>query len=299
MGEQLKLFAMPPPGPKATTFKPFEYPVWTENKAKLIAEYLRLFVMVTKHGAYIDGFAAPQAPDAIESWAAKLVLEQVPKQFLRELWLCDRNARRAQYLRDLAASQPLAKPPRRIQVLQGDFNTTHRAILESGRITESKATFALLDQWTFECHWDTVRALAEHKKVGNKIEIFYFLATGWLDRSLAALTTNRRKAELWWSRDDLDTLQGMDGGKRAWLLCDRFKQELGYAYAWPFPIMKKGTRGTVLYHMIHATDHPEGPKFMARAYRKATRTNVPARQLELELQALDAADEVVVDLSGS
>ena len=49
-------------------------PVWTEQKAKLIARYLRYFVFITKHGAYIDGFSAPKDPDNPNSWAAKLVL---------------------------------------------------------------------------------------------------------------------------------------------------------------------------------------------------------------------------------
>lgn len=299
MSEQLALFEMPEPGPKATTFKPFETPVWTENKAKLIARYLHLFVMVTKHGLYIDGFAAPQQPDATaDTWAAKLVIEQVPKQFLREFWLCEEDEGRAQYLRDLVAAQPETKPRRRFEVLQGDFNKTYRTILDSGRVRERTATFCLLDQWTFECHWETVKALAAHKQVGHKIELFYFLATGWLDRSLAALTVNRQRGIAWWGRDDLDGLQGMEGDRRAWLMCDRFKKELGYEYAWPFPIYsKEAGKGTVMFHMIHASDHPEAPKFMARAYRTATRSPTLARQLELELEQLRAEDnEIFVEL---
>lgn len=41
-------------------FRSLEHPVWTEEKAHLIQAYLRLFTFITKHGAYIDGFAAPQ-----------------------------------------------------------------------------------------------------------------------------------------------------------------------------------------------------------------------------------------------
>ena len=33
--------------------------IWTENKASLIARYLYYFVLVTKHGTYVDGFAGP------------------------------------------------------------------------------------------------------------------------------------------------------------------------------------------------------------------------------------------------
>src|SRR5437660_416847 len=60
-------------------FKSLRYPLWTQNKARLIQEYLRLFVYVTHHGAYIDGFAAPQESAHPDTWAAKLVLEMEPK----------------------------------------------------------------------------------------------------------------------------------------------------------------------------------------------------------------------------
>ncbi len=50
------------------TFKPYEYPVWTRNKARLVQRYLRYFVFITRHGTYIDGFAGPQEPDRPETW---------------------------------------------------------------------------------------------------------------------------------------------------------------------------------------------------------------------------------------
>ena len=37
-----------------------QHSIWTENKAKLIERYLYYFVLITKHGTYIDGFAGPQ-----------------------------------------------------------------------------------------------------------------------------------------------------------------------------------------------------------------------------------------------
>lgn len=52
------------------------YPVWSENKSKLIQHYVRYFLMVTKHGTYIDGFSGPQVEEYNdESWSAKRVLE--------------------------------------------------------------------------------------------------------------------------------------------------------------------------------------------------------------------------------
>jgi hypothetical protein len=38
-----------------------------------------------------------------------------------------------------------------------------------------------------------------------------------------------------------------------------------------------------MYHVIHATDHPEAPKFMSRAYRRAVLPLEPIEQLSLAL----------------
>src|SRR5262245_10500344 len=89
MKGQLNLFAHPPPSPdKPMQFKPAQRPIWTEDKSKLIERYLYYFVMITKHGAYIDGFAGPQYASKPDAWAAKLVLESKPP-FLRNFWLCE------------------------------------------------------------------------------------------------------------------------------------------------------------------------------------------------------------------
>jgi len=38
-----------------------------------------------------------------------------------------------------------------------------------------------------------------------------------------------------------------------------------------------------MYYMIHATDHPEAPKLMNRAYYKAVEPREPAEQFLLDL----------------
>jgi three-Cys-motif partner protein len=246
---------------------------WTQNKARLIQEYLRLFEFITKHGTYIDGFAAPQESEHEDMWAAKLVLEIEPKWF-REFWLCDIDPSGISRLEALKA---LHKTPRRkIEVLAGDFNKTVFKILEAGTIGEKSATFALLDQRTFECEWRTVIALSKHKH-DTKIELFYFFPTGWIDRSLGALRAERTiaKVERWWGRSDWSGLLGMDGTIRAKLVAKRFEDELGYGKATVYPIHSERRRGRVMYHMVHATDHPEASPLMIRAYRKVSgRTDV-------------------------
>ncbi len=160
-------------------FKSLQHPVWTEQKARLIQEYLKLFTFVTKHGNYIDGFAAPQRRDQSEICSARLVLETEPK-WIRDFWLCDIDPRGVEILKEIAITHSSAK--RRVVVVPGDFNKTVEDVLASPHITTKTATFALLDQRTFECEWKTVVRLAGHKPslgpCDTKIEIFYFLATG-------------------------------------------------------------------------------------------------------------------------
>ena len=180
-----------PKGLVGKNFQSLRFPLWTQNKARLIQTYLQLFMFITHHGTYIDGFAAPQDADFPDTWAAKLVLEMQPRWF-RDFWLCDIEAVGLEKLKALRDAHSGAK--RQITVLEGDFNERVATILGSRQITEKTATFALLDQRTFECEWRTIEALSRHKS-GNKIEIFYFFPTGWIDRSLAAvrLPTTQKK----------------------------------------------------------------------------------------------------------
>lgn len=138
-------------------------PVWTEHKAKLIARYLRYFVFITKHGCYVDGFAGPKNRELPESWAAELVVNSEPR-FLKQFFLCDEKAEQVQALRSLVSAQPTS-PKRHFEVLHGDFNLRVDDILASGVIGDKTATFCLLDQFSCECHWNTVKKLALHKSL--------------------------------------------------------------------------------------------------------------------------------------
>lgn len=273
---------------KEKDFKSIKHPVWSEEKAKLIKEYIKHFTYVTKHGAYIDGFAAPQRRDMSEICSARLVLENDPK-WVTHFWLCDLDPRGVSILEDIAANNRFKG--RHIHVLPGDFNITVSKILSSGHITAKRATFALLDQRTFECAWDTVIKLATFKPsldpAATKIEIFYFLATGWLDRSIKAVKKPETAAKLdrWWGRPDWRSLLGMDSIYRANMLVERFKEELGYKYAHPYAIHNRCRGGRTMYHMIHATDHPEASPLMLRAYRKVSGrpdTDKAVTQIDME-----------------
>lgn len=271
------------------SFKPFEYPVWTRNKARLVQRYLRYFVFITRHGTYIDGFAGPQEPDKLETWTAGLVFNSEPA-WLRNFFLCELDEKKIPALKELEgrAAQSNDGSKRMLRVYAGDFNDTVDSVLSNGVITGKEATFCLLDQRTFECNWETVQKLAQHK-ASNKIELFYFLGTGWLHRAFSGLRiATDERMNRWWGRDDWHVLKGSSGQSIAATVVRRFKQELGYKYANAFPIYEdEGGERKAMYQMIHASDHEEAPKLMARAYRNAVNVEEPPEQLEIEISPAD------------
>ena len=67
------------------------------------------------------------------------------------------------------------------------------------------------------------------------------------------------------------------------LVAKRLKDEFGYRSVKPLPIFEREGGTRVMYYMIHATDHPEAPRLMARAYRRAVMPKESVQQLALEL----------------
>jgi len=258
-------------------------PVWTEHKANFIQRYLKLFIQITKHGTYIDGFAGPQRPDMEDAWSARLVL-QIHPPLLRHFFLCEQNAKSFKVLQKCVEETPRATG-RTIDLYEGDFNEKVDEILKSRYITEKEATFALLDQRMFECHWETVRKLAAKKK-HMKIEMFYFFGYGWAKRALAGVTKNSDIVARWWGRADYSDLKQktMTREEISRMLVERFQKELDYKHVTPYQIFKRESNNIVMYHMLHSTDHDEAPELMNRAYRQAVRYS---QKLAEQLSFLD------------
>ncbi len=241
-------------------------PDQTNSKSKLISSYLTKFQLITKGGLYIDGFAAPQSRDHEESWTARRVLEISPPR-LRTFWLCDIEARGLLQLRRLKDQHHGRPSSRRVFVMEGDFNQTVKTILQSGRLTRKAAIFALLDQRNTECHWSTVKALAA-RAGRTKIELLYFVGTSWMHRSLASSERPERLASIdrWWGGPGWRDLLDLKQTEIVKTVADRFAQELGYRFvkAYPITLQEEGTKAA--FHLVHASDHPDAPTLMDRAY---------------------------------
>jgi three-Cys-motif partner protein len=184
-------------------------------------------------------------------------------------------------------SQPeIAK--RTIQIFSGDFNETVHDVLRSPLISGTTATFCLLDQFSTECHWKTVQTLAQHKGVGfKKIELFYFLAAGWVFRSLDGFKDDKIP-RAWWGNPDWKSLKGLSQNKLALLFTKRFQEELGYRFVNAWPIFKEERgRGRIMFYMIHASDHPQAPLLMRRAYENIVQPPETEDQLKMEFGLVD------------
>jgi three-Cys-motif partner protein len=267
-------------------YKRIEQSIWTDHKARFIQQYLRYFVQITKHGAYIDGFAGPQYPDKLEAWTASLVLASEPK-WLRHFYLCEIDPKSVRLLQKLVADQPVPlskagrKLPRNIKVIPGDFNETIDQILAEGEINQKEATFCLLDQRMFECHWQTLVKLARYKQPPeNKIELLYFLGVGWIHRSFSGIR-HKEIAEKWWGRSDWGNLQKMNCWEIAELMRSRFNEELGYKFSAAYPIFDREKGNRIMYYMVHASDHEDAPALMVRSHAKAVRALPKETQIPL------------------
>lgn len=248
--------------------RPGTFGIWTAHKALLIDEYLRSFVWVTRHGTYIDGFAGPKEPQAPHTWSAGRVVARHPadpkKRRIRHFHLVDNDPAQVAILRRLQGENA----GKDIRVYDGDFNRVVSRILQPHIIAPREAAFCLLDQFSTECDWATVRKLATFPKEEFKIELFYFLMNGWFDRTVAA--TNERDLRRWWGPEWKELAAVNNSWSRAEVASRRFSNELGYRYVTPWPIRAEYERGSrIMYFMIHATDHSAAPLLMLRAHNKA------------------------------
>lgn len=283
--EELQLFDPGPESIMEVETKAIDKPVWSENKADLIAKYLRYFVFITRHGTYIDAFAGPQTVRSTVAWTAELVLSSEPK-WLRHFHLFDSDpaqVSRLHALREANADRDV------IVYSPDDSNRQLPAVLPAGSIGEREACFCLLDQRTFECEWRLCEHIALLRPGATKVEQFYFLANSWLPRAFSGISTasTEEKVQRWLGEEDWRAFAELGQIERVETFIRKFKRELNYRSVKAWPIFERaGGRGVVMYYMIHATDHGEAPKLMYRAYNKAVDPPEPSGQLELLLDGI-------------
>jgi hypothetical protein len=187
----------------STELRPLTRPWWTESKAVLVARYLHYFVLITHHGTYIDAFAGPQNEE-VDGWTADLVLRNQPS-WLNKFFLFEKDERQLAKLVALRDQYP----GRKILVTEGKVNITLPQCLASGVLREKEASFALLDQRTFECEWKTVEYLANlnHRTLEFDDPYHQWRALDACDRIGSA--NNYLVAAVWYQLDRYEQVAGI------------------------------------------------------------------------------------------
>ena len=98
--------------------------------------------------------------------------------------------------------------------------------------------------------------------------MLYFLGIGWLLRSLKISKSVERldNIDRWWGSPGWRDITTMSQLMISKLMAERFQKELGYRFAniWPVYLSEDGKK--IPFVLIHASDHPEAPLLMRRAY---------------------------------
>jgi len=253
---------------------------WTRAKLEMLADYLAAFATASKgqsERVYLDAFAGEGAGlDRLtgESFpgSAQIALEAGDDAGFTKFRYFEMRHRAAELQSRLRA----AYPDRDIEVYEGDCNVT---ILEAlGELAPLKwaPTFAFLDPDGMELAWDTLSALADHKrgyrppsstKPEYKVELWMLFSTSGIVRTLAldeakVLDADVARATRLFGSDDWKPIYGLRKtaaisaaeAREEYVNLMRWRLEriLGYRFTHPFEL--KNTKGSTLYHMIFATD---------------------------------------------
>jgi three-Cys-motif partner protein len=266
---------------------------WTQIKLDALEDYLSAFTKASQSArgtVYLDLFAGAfsnrdrltGAPIMGSPYRALSVTPQFNKVYGFEL-----QEKTAQ---QLEAKLRESFPGREVTITPGDCNVTAPQVLRTmDAYWRKKPTFAMIDQFMAEVHWDTIRALARHRlrsapnRPVRKTELWLYFGDSFIPRGLGSKASgeaekiaarvdqmygNARWRMIKQARDDHvipgKTLKAELVNLMRWQL----EKDLGYAVTVPLEFINE--RGGGLYTVIFATDHPVGEKIMRHVFKAST-----------------------------
>lgn len=281
---------------------------WTEHKLAMLAAYLQRFTTASKQARgtlYLDLFAGEpknQSRTTGEeiSGSPRVALDTVPP--FTKLLFFELPHHAAQLETELRT----AYPTREFEVLGGDCNDRIGPVLD--RLSFERwnwaPTFAMVDQQAAEVKWSTLEQLSKFKvRTKPKVELWLLFAPSMLPRGLASVDPDAverfadRITAMYGSEDWRDAYVArsrelLSGGELRDELLNlmrwRMENLLGYRVTHPFEM--KNTRGTPLFNMIFATDHPAGERIMNHIYGTAAQER-PRMQAEAAANTQEAKEE--------
>lgn len=283
----------------------------------MLARYLDAFTTATKYKAsreriYLDAFAGEgrgfsrTSGEEFES-SPRLALSVDDPAFSR-LRFFELGRKASRLASDLAADYP----GRDFKVVSGDCNETIPEVLqelcELG--VDWAPTFAFLDPDGMELRWETVKALADHKRQRkNKVELWVLFSAPGLMRVLSKdeskvaqrdinMATDLFGSTRWAAIQKLrfeSTIEPTEA-REEFVNLYRWQLEHDLGYRWTHPMEVKNLQGSPMYYMVFATDNEAGNRIMADLYNDAANRLPEMRQdaldriygqLTFELDAVD------------
>jgi three-Cys-motif partner protein len=270
---------------------------WTRAKLEMLADYLAAFATASKSQSeriYLDAFAGEGAGlDRLTGEAflgsAQIALEAAQGAGFTKFRYFEMGQRAAELQSRLRADYP----DRDIKVYEGDCNATILDALKELAPLRWAPTFAFLDPDGMELAWNTLVALANHKrgyrsasstKPEYKVELWMLFSTSGIVRTLAldeakvSADDTARASRLFGSEEwkpihelrQAATISAAEAREEyVNLMRWRLEHVLGYRFTHPFEL--KNTKGATLYHMIFATDSDAGTRIMEAIYAKAAK----------------------------
>jgi three-Cys-motif partner protein len=277
---------------------------WTQLKLAMLRDYLTRFAVASQtqpERIYLDAFAGEGAGrDRLTGeefhGSARIALDVGSGNGFTRFRYFELGPKAA----ELATALRADYPDRDIKVYAGDCNVTIPQALAELKQLNWAPTFAFVDPDGMEVAWETLAALADHKrgyraasslKPEYKVEIWMLFPSAGIMRTLAlgaetlpdrdvARATRLLGTERWQSiyalrrSDEISPKQARE--EYVNLMRWRLEQELGYRYTHPFELCN--TTGAPMYHMILATDNDVGTKIMSAIYTNAAQTVPEMRQ---------------------
>lgn len=294
---------------------------WSRIKLEALSDYLNAFTRASKtakYTLYLDLFAG--APDNFERGTGNVILGSGHRALSTDpafdrVVLCELQERTAETLRKKLEA---AHPNRDLVVLPGDCNVEIPKHLNTYDLSwrRGAAVFAMVDQYSAEVTWRTLRYLANWRqnKRGFKIELWLYFGHALLPRGLQftgsepdpkyaqrvdRMFGTQQWRELWHARRDGVLNAEQFRHELVNLMRWRLENDLGYTTT--IPLEFTNTNGVPIYTVIFASANATGNKIMESVFAKhgvalekmRTTTKIERRVAKDRDEGLFGAEELV------
>jgi three-Cys-motif partner protein len=255
----------------------------TRVKLSIVGDYFKRFALASQSARdriYIDGLAAsgagidPRTGTTYEGSANLCFAAEPP---FTEVYLIEKDPARAEKLARIAAEHPGAR------AICGDVNEEIPRLLAS--LNPKAPTLAFLDAQGTELGWETVRALADHKRGRGrcKIELLVLFPLQMSYRRMMDFKSGRgvspanaRRldfalgAETPWreivSRRLIGEIETPEEMEHAFLdaYCDGLHRRLGYEHVLHYAVA--ASNGVPLYYLVFASDSDVGKRIVRHEF---------------------------------